>query len=336
MKDILIQLIQSDTSSNKSATRYLNKTHPELWLEILKLTDFLPDTAKPKQRVWHIMNNIWQIPLCPVTNNPVKWCENRYLTTKDHKARRKFQELRGDFKNSHTPEINEKRRQSNLEAVLNGRKYRSKSTYTKLQTENQRKTFLKKYGVDNPSKNSDVKLKISNARIKNGATPKELRTDRRRYYEEVWKYTNQSWKDHFDDINPARLNRSEMALDHIFSIQAGFMQNVPPCWLGHWTNLRLITIQENSKKDMGCDKTLDQLIEDATNSQSAIYPISLNTNSLRQKERYADGDHNFVGLSKRKVEDGSSNLLTEYCCPRCSKTGKGPVMFRHHFDNCKL
>lgn len=338
MKDILTQLIQTDASYNKSVTRYLNKTHPDLWQEILNLTAFLPDTAKPKQRVWHIINDIWEIPRCPVTNEPVKWHENRYLTTKDRKARRKLQDIRGDFKNSHTPEINKKRGEGIRKKWASGTRKHTVLTQSQKneRTKKCKQTFLEKYGVDNPSKHPDIKKKISDAQIKNGATPKELRPDRRRYYEAVWKYTNQSWKDHFDDINPARVNRSEMALDHIFSVQAGFMQNVPPCWLGHWTNLRLITIQENSKKGMGCDKTLDQLIEDATNGQSFIYPISLNTNSLRQKERYAAGVHNFVGLAKRRVENGTSNVLIEYCCPHCGKIGKGPRMPKYHFDNCKV
>ena len=336
MKDILEKLIETDTSYNKSVTRYLHKTHPELWKEILILTDFLPERAKPKQRVWHILKDVWQIPRCPVTGEIVKWCEHRYLTTKNHKARRQLQEIRGDFKNSHAPEINEKRRQSNLKAVHEGRKYRNKASYTNSQKRKMKETFIKNYGVDNPSKHPDIKRKISEARIENGATPRALRTDRKLYHEAVWRFTEQSWREFFHEINPQRLNRSEMALDHIFSVQEGFNQGVPPCWLGLWTYLRLITLVENSKKGMACDKTLDQLIGDATLSLNKVYAVSANGNSLSQKRRYQQGTHNLIGIAKKRLEDGTSNLLEVHQCPRCGRVGRGPVMKRHHFTNCKV
>ena len=49
--------------------------------------------------------------------------------------------------------------------------------------------------------------------IKNGATPKHLRSLRRLYYDAVWKITEESWKNHFDQINPMRIRRSENALE---------------------------------------------------------------------------------------------------------------------------
>ena len=54
MKSILQDIIDNDTSYNKSATKMLKKTHPELWADIVNATAFLPATAKPKQRIWHI------------------------------------------------------------------------------------------------------------------------------------------------------------------------------------------------------------------------------------------------------------------------------------------
>jgi len=262
MKNILLELIANDKSYNKSVTRYLYKSHPDIWEQIIKKTNFLPNDALPKQRVWHILNDVWEIPKCPIEGVDLRWNEKNYLETSSRTARIKRQHLRGDFVNSFTDEINEKRRQGNLKAVRTGRKYRSKETYTEEQKEKQRQTFLQIYGVDNPSKHIDIKKKISDAQIKKGATPKHLRSLRQLYYDRVTYFTRESWREHFNKINPDRLNRSEVDLDHIYSIQQGFRDSIPAYIIGHWTNLRMLNKRENYSKGMRCDKTKEDLFED--------------------------------------------------------------------------
>lgn len=262
MKNILQQILTNDTSYNKSASRYLYKTHPDLWQRVIQLTSFLPDSALPKQRIWHMLNDTWEIPTCPVTGQQVKWWENRYLKTIDRSSKTQWQHARGDFTDLYSEEKNEKRRISNLDAVKRGRKYRSKETYTEQQKQRNRQTCLERYGVPNGSQSRSARKKISDIQIKNGATPRHLRSLRRLYYDAVWQFTEQSWKHHFDQINPTRIDRSQNALDHIYSIQQGFRDNIPPYILGHWTNLRIITLSENSLKGMRCDKTQDSLFED--------------------------------------------------------------------------
>lgn len=262
MKDILLQLISNDSTPNKSVTRYLYRSHPDLWEQILESTKFLPDNAKPKQRIWHVVNEISEIPKCPIENVELKWWENRYLTTSSPSAKTRLQHQRGDFVNGHILEYNEKRRQGNLKAVANGRKYRSKETYTESQKEKSKQTCIERYGVSNGGQTKESREKVSNARIKNGATPKHLRSLRRLYYDAVWKFTEESWKQDFDKINPTRILRSKNALDHIYSIQQGFRDNIPPYIIGHWTNLRVISLSENSIKGMRCDKTQNQLFDD--------------------------------------------------------------------------
>jgi hypothetical protein len=262
MKYILLQIINDDTTYNKSATRYLYRSHPNLWEQILEATKFLPTDAKPKQRIWHVTNEINEIPRCPIEGVELKWWENRYLTTSSPSAKIKLQHKRGDFINGYTPEINEKRRQGNLAAVTRGRKYRAKDSYTESQKEKNKQTCIKRYGVTNGGKSKDAREKISNIRIKNGATPKHLRSLRRLYYDAVWRVTEQSWKTQFDLINPTRLNRSHNALDHIYSIQQGFRDCIPPYIIGHWTNLRVISLSENGIKGMRCDKTQIELFDD--------------------------------------------------------------------------
>ena len=89
MKPILENIINNDTSYNKSATKMLRKTHPELWKEILEATSFLPDNAKPKQRVWHILNEKYEIQECPITGELLKWNEKDYRKFSSIEAKNK-------------------------------------------------------------------------------------------------------------------------------------------------------------------------------------------------------------------------------------------------------
>lgn len=66
---------------------------------------------------------------------------------------------------------------------------------------------------------------------------------------------------------------------------------------------------------------------------------------LVQRKLIENGIHRFcdsnyqsmvskMGNNKR-MKDGSHNIIQYHTCPHCGKKGKGIVMFRHHFDNCK-
>jgi len=263
MKDILLDIINSDTSYNKSSTRYLYRSHPELWNKVIEKTSFLPDDAKPKQRVWHILNGVSEIPKCPITGQFVKWWENRYLETLDVNAARVKQYREGKAAIRRL-DVKAKADESNRRTAVEGK--RKPPTLTKELLEHRvqksKQTCLEKYGVDNPSKTKEVKEKIYQQAVARGCTPREDRSLRRLYYDAVWKVTEESWQNHFDAINPDRVNRTYNALDHIYSIQQGFRDSIPPYIIGHWTNLRVISLSENGIKGMRCDKTKEQLFED--------------------------------------------------------------------------
>ena len=266
MKQQLLDIIANDASYNKSATRYLRRTHSELWSSIVAVTSFLPDTSLPKQRVWHVLNDVYERPICPITGEYLKWNEKQYFSTANRRAKQLLKHRNGDYKNGHTPEANAKRKASNLKKVAQGRRYRDKNTYTEDQRLKAKQTCLEKYGVENGSQSLQGRKKNSEAQIKNGATPKNLRPLRRFYYEAVKKFTEESWSNHFDKINPDRVNRSKTHdVDHIYSIQQGFRDNIPAYIIGHWTNLRMLPKPENYSKGMRCDKTQEQLFEDFFN-----------------------------------------------------------------------
>lgn len=128
-----------------------------------------------------------------------------------------------------------------------------------------KEVFIEKYGFDNPSKSKDVTAKIRKSRISSGDwIADEDRTDLEKYRLEVKKVSARSYHDHYYKINPDDLTRSryEYHLDHIFSVEEGFKQDIPTEVIGHWTNLRMLWHLDNSVKNTKCHKTLEQLIED--------------------------------------------------------------------------
>lgn len=270
MRSILHNIITNDASYNKSATRYLYKTHPDLWEQILASTGFLPETAKPKQRIWHVLNDTYKIPLCPETGVEVKWHENRYLEYATIAAGRKgaakkiSKSTRGaGHWRSKDPKKSKQANKKYSTGYTTGRivvdrtKRNARSILKKS-----KQTCLEKYGVENGSQTKESRDKIYKSRIKQGCTPREERSLRRLYYDAVWKFTEESWKQEFDKINPKRLNRTYNALDHIYSIQQGFRELIPPYIIGHWTNLRVISLSENGIKGMRCDKNQFDLFND--------------------------------------------------------------------------
>ena len=264
MKDTIKNIIDSDPTPNKSSTRYIYKNYPTIWKNILEKTSFLPKDAKPKQRIWHILNDVYYRPVCPITNEFVKWHENRYLTTANKSARTTLLNLVGKLKNQ-TTESKEKRKSSIQEGFKSGKikpavwtEEKIKNRYAKIE-----KACIEKYGVKSTLQLPSVRKKQYVSKCNSGKiTPKEKKRQRQIYYEAVLKFTKESWKNHFDKINPNRLNRSEYNLDHIYSIQQGFRENIPPYIIGHWTNLRMLEPTKNYSKGMKCDKSKDMLFED--------------------------------------------------------------------------
>jgi len=277
MKNILENLISTDTSYNKSATRYLSKTHPELWSQILELTIFLPNDAKPKQRVWHILNENYTIQLCPITNEPLKWNEKDYKKFSSISAKNKGigKIISASTTDNHWRKKNpEKSKQANKKFsegfhLGNHKPWEERNRDYVSSIAAAKKTWLEKYGVDNPSKHPKIKQQLSTITKKRYGLNSENTELSKLYYNAVKLETNNSWYKNFYKINGEGSNRrsKDMHLDHIYSIREGFKNNIPAYIIGHWTNLRLISKVENSSKGSVCHKTSDQLFEDFFNNQ---------------------------------------------------------------------
>lgn len=255
MKRTLIDYLNSHPvgENGNNSTRWLNKKEPELWKWILESTSFLPNDAKPKQRIWHIINDTQEIPICPVTGTPVKWWENRYLTYSSRSAKASCKE-------------HAKRRQTTYKEKTGFDHWNSKENTEGY--EKRKATCLENWGGVWPNATDEVYEKFIKTKSENG----HCRTDEEKsaielYMLEVENHTKDSWYYSYSRINPDGLERGkEYHLDHIYSRKAGYDNNIPPNIIGHWTNLRLLPAKENNGKSSDCDKTVEQLYEDYTNN----------------------------------------------------------------------
>lgn len=55
---------------------------------------------------------------------------------------------------------------------------------------------------------------------------------------------------------------------------------------------------------------------------------------LRQSSRRLTSDES-KAIAEKRLSENRHNFIIEYECPHCGKVGKGPMMHRWHFDNCK-
>jgi hypothetical protein len=134
-----------------------------------------------------------------------------------------------------------------------------------------KETWTLKYGYDNPSKSKKIKEKKRKKAEKNGFwLPREKWPPRKVYennvYEITWenmrKYGDLKFgKDVWEKIKESRnLPQSNwLTIDHKFSRNRGFLENIDPGIIGHICNLDLITFSENCKKWSGCSISREEL-----------------------------------------------------------------------------
>jgi hypothetical protein len=78
----------------------------------------------------------------------------------------------------------------------------------------------------------------------------------------VDRITRESWNYHHDKVNPDNLARGKgYELDHKYSKHQGFLNQVPPEIIGHYSNLQMIPRYANRKKYNKCSITIEQLYE---------------------------------------------------------------------------
>lgn len=281
---------------DQHAIRYLHKREPELWANIVEVTNFLPIDVRAKQRCWHILNDVYERPTCPVTGEFSKWRDYYYAKFSSHKAKAKSPEWQDAVQK---PWADDETRKEKVRATFKENRTAGNHIIVdspfndpKIQ-EKCKATMLERYGVENlfysdehqaefqlwqqdPRKKAIATEKAHNTKVELGIyrTPDQI-TAQEHYYKEVAFWTEWNWYYFQKVINPNGYNRAlkEYHVDHIYSQSQGFKNGVDPKILGHYTNLQMMWCTENNGKCGKCDQTLDQLYEKyyiATTNQQLI------------------------------------------------------------------
>lgn len=118
----------------------------------------------------------------------------------------------------------------------------------------------------------------------------------------------------------------------------------------HISNLKAVTIQEHydihyAQKDWAACILISKRMKPSEMNKEQRSELSKN-NAIKRME---NGTHNFLdrefqiqrGLRNKEhqrklVESGKHIASQPVTCPHCNKIGKGAIMKRWHFDNCKL
>jgi hypothetical protein len=129
-------------------------------------------------------------------------------------------------------------------------------------------TCMARYGVEHWSSTDEGRTRNSEANRKfyRNLYPLEINGRTRKQYTAAARYlTNIVYNEHKSIIDPLNIRSKEWVVDHVYSINDGFMKDVPLDIICHWTNLKLIHKKENSSKGCRSDKTLDELYKDYAN-----------------------------------------------------------------------
>lgn len=160
----------------------------EIWEAILKLTDFLPVTAKIPQRIWHVMNDHFEPVICKGCDEHVKWGFKDYKTfcstqcsNVDPEKKRKAEEtfiLKYGGVGAASSHIFEKIKETTLqnhgvETYMNHDEFANKSE----------RTIYEKYGVKHYSQTEESRKRLSESTIENSREiiKKAKSTNRKRY-----------------------------------------------------------------------------------------------------------------------------------------------------------
>ena len=200
IKQIINILIQKTRNKNiyalvLSLSNKLNKRYQPVIQAIIKVTDYLPATIHIKERIYHIMNDIYELPVCQNCQiNHTKFIDLNlgYRQYCSHQCSGKIVgEKIGQYSKDHSKELLEKRTKTNLarygvknisniseinQAKSDTWKNKSKEEVQQI-VELRQETLMKHFGVTIPSKSEVIKEKIKQTNLERYKVTTTLNTE---------------------------------------------------------------------------------------------------------------------------------------------------------------
>jgi hypothetical protein len=136
-----------------NSLKYIKARHPVEYNNLLKQTNFLPDDANARRRMWHVVNDVWEIPKCTTCANEQYYslknkkyidhclsCFKQYRPDRDL-AKQTMQQRYGASTTFESPLLKSKAENTNIE------RYGHKSPFgNNLVKEKIKSTNIEKYG----------------------------------------------------------------------------------------------------------------------------------------------------------------------------------------------
>lgn len=151
--------------------------------------------------------------------------------------------------------------------------YRSDKSRLAAQVAKSKQTCLEKYGVEHWLQTKEGREHVSktSAQIIKDRFPFEINGRTRKQYSAAARHlTNIIYDEYKDVLDPLNLRSYNWVLDHVYSVNDGFINEVPLDVLCHWTNLKLVSKSDNSSKGPKSGKSIIQLYEDYASPTSSI------------------------------------------------------------------
>lgn len=212
---------------------YIETNYPDLYSSIISQTSFL---SKPSlvERLYCYTNNIAIQPTCKVCSNSVSFSRHRHYHT--------YCSQRCSMLDMKT-----------LLGVENPSQLQSVKDKKKITRSNWTEEQINKIG----RKISQKKTEFWNDVYKDVALPMSIKE----YQKSVWRYTNKSYREEKQLLDPNNIRSTDWHVDHKFSISEGYRNNVAPEIIGHIANLRMLDRHTNCAiKGSKCSITLNELL----------------------------------------------------------------------------
>lgn len=114
-------------------------------------------------------------------------------------------------------------------------------------------------------------------------------------------------------------------------------------WVGngdYQRNVQKKRVEDGAHHWLGNKNPVYSLLENGTHP--FLGEAGSNLAKETQRKRVENKTHHLLSgdiqrkSHKKRLDNGTHHLTKTHICPHCNKEGKSAVMFRYHFENCKI